>query len=324
MSSGVGPAAEGVRVDWSELPVAVRAGIGDVCGSPVESVRTQRGGFSPGVAARVCCVDGQRYFVKAVCEEPNAQSYRAHRREAEVLAELGRLPGAGTLRFPALRGIFDDGLWVALVLEDVDGHQPVLPWQAGELARVVSALQQMAEVLTPPPIAAAAAQDAYADSFMGWRKLGEADGSLADQLDPWSRRHLERLADVELTWPQYAAGQTLLHTDLRADNLLITRDCVVVVDWPWACVGSPLLDLVGFAPSVKMQGGPDPAELLRMTVAGRGADPDAVAALACALAGYFTEAARNPAPPGLPTLRAFQAAQGVVARRWVADLLRLR
>jgi hypothetical protein len=38
-------------------------------------------------------------------------------------------------------------------------------------------------------------------------------------------------------------------------------------------------------------------------------------------AGYFTERSLRPAPPGLPTVRLFQAAQGEVARRWLAALL---
>jgi hypothetical protein len=32
-------------------------------------------------------------------------------------------------------------------------------------------------------------------------------------------------------------------------------------------------------------------------------------------------AALRPPPPGLPTLREFQAAQGAVARRWLAEFL---
>jgi len=35
--------------------------------------------------------------------------------------------------------------------------------------------------------------------------------------------------------------------------------------------------------------------------------------------GDFTSQALLPPPPGLPTVRAFQAAQGQVARSWLAD-----
>lgn len=70
-----------------------------------------------------------------------------------------------------------------------------------------------------------------------------------------------------------------------------------------------------------MQGGPGLTDLLAMSRAGRSAGPGRVAAVLCALAGYFTGQALRPPPPGLPTVRAFQAAQGEVARRWLAGLL---
>jgi hypothetical protein len=78
---------------------------------------------------------------------------------------------------------------------------------------------------------------------------------------------------------------------------------------------------VFFAPSVAMQGGPEPAALLARSEVGRTASLEALTAVVCALAGYFTERSLQPAPPGLPTVRRFQAAQGEVARRWLATLL---
>jgi aminoglycoside phosphotransferase (APT) family kinase protein len=237
-----------------------------------------------------------------------------------VLTGLAPLVARGQLPVPALLGTVDDGSWVALVLEDVDGRHPALPWDPAELAEVVAPIDRLAEMLTPAPITVPAATEAYAEAFSGWRSLvGGAAG--ADRLDPWSRANLERLALIEAGWPVHAEGTSLLHTDLRADNLLLTEHGVVVVDWPWACIGSPLLEVVGLAPSVAMQGGPDPDGLLAMTAAGRAADRETVTALACAVAGYFTAVALQPPPPGLPTVRAFQAAQGAVARRWLAELV---
>jgi hypothetical protein len=96
----------------------------------------------------------------------------------------------------------------------------------------------------------------------------------------------------------------------------------MVVDWPHAYRGAAFTDVAFFAPSVAMQGGPEPAALLARSRAGRTVSRDALAAVVCALAGYFTEHSLRPPPPGLPTVRRFQAAQGEVARRWLATLLR--
>ena len=100
---------------------------------------------------------------------------------------------------------------------------------------------------------------------------------------------------------------------------MLTPDGVRVVDWPHARIGQAWVDLVWFAPSVAMQGGPDPEALLRRYPPADRADPDAVDAVIAAIAGYFTLDALRPPLPGLPTLRPFQAAQGAVARRWLGE-----
>jgi Ser/Thr protein kinase RdoA (MazF antagonist) len=281
---------------------------------------TQPGGFSPGAAVRVRCADGTRHFVKAASAEANRDTPEMHRREARMLAELDPVIAAGQLPAPRLRGTAELGPWFALVVEDVDGRQPALPWQDGELDLVVAAVDRLAGALTPAPATAPAIAEYLGGDFTGWRKLAAAGGD--DRIDPWCRARLGALAALEATWACHAAGDTLLHGDIRADNLLLTGDgVVVVVDWPHACRGAAFADLVFFAPSVAMQGGPEPAALLARSRVGRDASRDAVAAVVCALAGYFTQRSLLPPPPGLPTVRHFQAAQGEVTRRWLAALL---
>jgi hypothetical protein len=67
-----------------------------------------------------------------------------------------------------------------------------------------------------------------------------------------------------------------------------------------------------------MQGGPDPEDLFARWPGAGEADPAAVTAAVASVAGFFTHRALLPPPPGLPTLRSFQAAQGDVARAWLA------
>jgi hypothetical protein len=74
-----------------------------------------------------------------------------------------------------------------------------------------------------------------------------------------------------------------------------------------AILGEPVVEAVtqpgGFSPGVAA-----------------GADPDAVTTVLTAVAGYFVYRGGLPPPPGLPTVRAFQAAQG----RHAVDWLRVR
>jgi len=111
----------------------------------------------------------------------------------------------------------------------------------------------------------------------------------------------------------------LLHFDVRADNLLLDDHHVWFFDWPHACIGAAWLDVVAFEPSVTMQGGPTAEEVFGRYRGSAAADPDAVTAAVATVAGFFTLDALQPPPAGLPTLRAFQAAQGSVAREWLAQ-----
>ena len=236
-----------------------------------------------------------------------------------MLKDLDSLIAAGHLPVPRLWGTAELGPWFALVVDDVAGRQPALPWRDFELDLVLAALHRLAEALTPAPATAPAIAEQLGTDFTGWRTLSGTPGD--DRIDPWPRARLTELAGLEATWAARAAGSTLLHADIRADNLLLTSDGVMVLDWPHACRGAVFAELVFFAPSVAMQGGPEPAALLGRSCAGRDASREALVAVVCALAGYFTERSLRPPPPGLPTMRRFQAAQAEVTRRWLATLL---
>jgi hypothetical protein len=303
--------AGGTRVPYDALPTEVHTWAERQLGAPVATAVTQPGGFSPGCAARLVGANGERAFIKAVSSHANPESPAMYRREARTTAALPLDAPA-----PRLRASYDDGTWVALLFDDIDGRHPHLPWQPDELRRVVAAIDELFTDLTPCPLPEArTVDDDWRDEFARWRGLA-ADGP-PDGLDSWCIRHLDRLAEMESRWPEAAAGETLLHLDLRADNMLVTDDRVWILDWPWAAKGAPAFDLVAFAPSVAMQGGPAPEGLLAMSAYGRVADAEAVTTLVATVTGYFLLQSLRPPPPGLPTVRDFQAAQGAVALRWL-------
>jgi aminoglycoside phosphotransferase (APT) family kinase protein len=312
------PAAAGVRIAWEALPAWLRGVVEKHLGAQVVQAVNQPGGFSPGVAARVLLDDGRRLFVKAVGVELNPDTPAFHRAEAQVLAAM-----PANIPVPRLLAVFDEAGWVALVLEDVDGVPPTLPWDPAELERVLAALDELSALLTPSPVAAPTIRARLDPMFVGWRKLQTSpDASALARVLPgdassWVRRHVERLAGLEQGWPDAAIGNSLVHCDLRADNLLLTGDRVVVVDWPWASLGAPWVDLVLLAPSVTMQGGPAPDVLLQRSRMGAHADAAAVSTVVAALAGYLVWQSLQPAPPGLPTIRAFQVAQAGIALSWL-------
>lgn len=305
--------ATGQRIGWTDLPPHVREAVEEIVGGPVVSAVSQTGGFSPGTADRVVTANGRRAFVKAVSPAQNEDSPGMHRREGAITAALP----AG-VPAPRLLGSFDDGTWIALVLEDVDGRHPATPWLPDELARVLAALRRLAETLTPAPLSGLrAAADAVADDFDGWRRI--AADPPAD-LDPWVAGHLDELRGLSGRGLRALAGDTVVHLDARADNLLLGPDGrVTVVDWPWACRGPAWLDSVLLLINVRLFGGHDTEALLADCAAWSGADPADLRAVLAGFAGYFADRARRPPPPGLPTVRAFQRAQADAVTSWLRE-----
>jgi len=314
VTTSTGPAA-GVHLPWAAVPAAVRSWANRVGGGGAPATaRDLPGGFSPGATAVLDCPRGA-IFVKAVGAGLNPESPELHRREAVVSASLPASP-----QFPRLLDVYDDGDWVALAFVAIDGRPPVHPWDLRELRIAVRGLHELHEALTPNPVAGVEpAAEKLQSLFGGWAEL-EAMVQPPAGLDEWSGRNLSRLAELESEWPGALAGSTLLHCDVRSDNLLVTGAGVVFVDWPHACVGAPVFDLVAWAPSVELEGGPAPEELLALWASGSAIDRDAVAPLVAAFGGFLVRHSLRPPPPGLPTLRAFQAAQGAVALAWLRRL----
>jgi Ser/Thr protein kinase RdoA (MazF antagonist) len=304
-------AAAGVHLPWARVPETVQAWAARFGAGPPRAVRDLSGGFSPGATAVLVWPEGS-VFVKAVGNELNPESPDMHRREAVVSAALPPSP-----RFPRLLDTYDDGDWVALAFVAVDGRPPHHPWEAAELAKVCAALAALHDELTPSPAPGLESLEIRAGRlFGGWATLA-AEGAPAG-LDPWARDHLLQLADLESGWPDACPGPTLVHGDVRGDNVLLTADGdVVFVDWPHAAAGNPAFDLVAWAPSVVLEGGPEPEDLVAYYRRERPLDDGAVTVLLAAIAGFFVSHSLRPAPPGLPTLRPFQAAQGAVALAWL-------
>jgi hypothetical protein len=213
---------QGFRLAWEKVPDHVRGDVADRLGSAVVAAENQHGGFSPGVAARCQLADGRRCFIKAVSDVQNPDSPDMHRREGKISSLMP--PG---LPVPALIEMIDDGHWVVLIFEEIDGQPPGLPWSFSDLAATFAALESLSAVATPCPVPGLPTfAERYSQMFRGFRCLAGGGDPTVDLIDPWSRRHLDRLALLEAGWEPATVGDSLLHADLRADNLLIRPDGV--------------------------------------------------------------------------------------------------
>jgi aminoglycoside phosphotransferase (APT) family kinase protein len=304
-------AVGGNRLTWADLPEGLRSGLEAQLGAAVVSATSQSGGFSPGLASRLVLADGRRAFAKAISTSLSAPGVAAFRREARNLVAL-----PADVPAPRLLWSLEWGEWIALVIEDIDGRTPAQPWVGEEFDRVLAALVQLGRSRAPD--FAAHMVESFADDFTGWRAIDAS--TLTDFA--WARDHLDVLVGLESQWPSAVAdGASLVHADMRADNLLITPYGVVIVDWTDAMTGPAWADLLFLLPSAMMNGINDPEAVWRRYPPARAADPHAVNAVLAALAGFFVGRSLQPAPEHLPRLRAFQAAQGRSALNWLRERL---
>ncbi len=295
------------RLQWSHLPPAVRSLVTEQCGSPVVDAASQDSGFTPGFASVLTCEDGSKHFVKAASVRAQKLFAHSYREEARKLATLpAEAPAA------ALLWVHDDDEWVVLGFEYVEGRAPHRPWQRGELDAALAALALAADVLTPPPAdlhLRTFAED-YAPLPGFWDHVREHYPQL---------EHAEEAAALAARFAEVTAGDTVAHTDVRDDNILITPSGeAVLCDWNWPCVGAPWLDsaMLMIGPrrdGIDVDAVLAEAELTRDVPA---EDIDVVIALVTA---YFLKMADEPVPATSPYIRDHQRWQGEVCWNWLSE-----
>ncbi|MDX3147248.1 phosphotransferase [Streptomyces scabiei] len=297
------------RVEWTALPHKIRIAIEDQLGSPVVAAKTQHGGFSPGAATIVHCADNSDYFVKAVNPDLNPLSPQLYRDEALFSAALPK-----GMPVPRLRHVYDDGDWIALVFDAIHGRMPELPWAAADVQRLMATIQTLGTTplagdLTRLP----SVPDRLAHSFGAYRRLAKTPQSLT----AWERGNIDRLVVAAESALEPMAGDSLVHLDLRADNIVLAHDgSPYIVDWSWASSGAPWLDKVCFLVNVATYRG-DAERFLRDDQLLASVPSDHVTAFLIGLCGMWTEAVAAPAPPGLPALRAFQRLERDATLAWI-------
>lgn len=243
--------------------------------------------------------DGTRAFAKVAIDEPTAGFLRDEHRVYSALEAPF---------MPRLIGWDDDGERPILVLEDLsEAHWPP-PWRAGDVALVREALDKLHSTEPPEGL-----PRLTMDELHTWREveadpapflsLGLCSGAWLDKALPELLRATSR-CDVR--------GDAFVHLDTRSDNLCITEGGVKIVDWNWAGLGNPQVDFAFWLPSLFMEGGPPPMEVM----------PDA-GDLPAVVSGFFAPIAGLPPPAGAPAVRAFQVAQLKVALPWAVEVLGL-
>ena len=313
-----------VKPPWRSIPKALRQQVTEALGAPV--VRAQRvwGGYAPTPTFRLALADGRRAFFKGTNHASNDYSRYALTVEERVYGELGGLLSQWMPRcYAAFR--YED--WHVLLLEDV-GAASVPPWTpqiTRSIARATAAFHRStlgceapAWLRRPETVFNHSSWAQTVEESADLQQIAALAGSNAPQALAWLQ-HASPLIERLTTQPALAEGpHAILHGDLRSDNLRFARGRLSLFDWPSITVGRPEWDIVVFAQSVTVEGGPLPEQIL----AWYGEQlPLAPAAVEGALAWwlmFFADRAWRPDIPGLPRLRRFQRQQLGLLIQWAA------
>src|SRR3954451_8884625 len=280
----------------------MRSEIESIVGARVVGLEHVEGrGYTHAGRHRAVLDDARTVFVKSAVDDLSAGWLRT---EIRVYTSL-----RGSF-MPVFHGWAEhDGLPL-IVLEDLgDAHWPP-PWRDGGVDAVSRALHEIAMTRPPPGVEPLP----RADLAHEWREV---------QRDPepflstgvcsraWLDENLAALNDAAERAPY--GGDDLLHLDVRSDNIALREGRAVLVDWNWVCIGNALLDVVGWAPSLYLEGGPAPDDF----VSGPG-----TAEFVAALAGFWAVRAGLPPPAtAMPRLRASQQRSLAIVLPWACRLL---
>ncbi len=269
-----------------------------VLGIGAESwARVESRGWSRNEHWTIVCADGTRAFVKLAAIPPSPEWVRDEVRVYEAIA--------GTF-MPRLL-CWEDGDEPLLVLEDVShGARFPPPWQPEDVDAVLAALAEAAAAEIHGALPRLADE-----SWPGWDHVARDPApflSLGVGSRAWLDAALPTL--VAASAQTQLEGDSIVHCDVRSDNLCLREGRAVLFDWNHAHVGNPAFDAAFWAPSLALEGGPDPQEL-------------AQAELAPMVAGFFAALAGLPPPEGAPLVRGFQLAQLEVALPWACAMLDL-
>lgn len=289
------------RHDWEDLPVGVKCAIEQECGSVAKADAATTGANSD--FASTLHADKGKFFCKGVrLDDPKA---RMHRHEERVNPWLPAVAPRIVWR------VETDG-WLLLGFEHVSGQHADLSPGSPDLSSVAEVLSALSVQLTPcPPIEAGELSQQW-QRFSPWSRIAQTG---RDRLSPWALENLERLIYWESRAVEFVRGDTLCHTDIQAENLLV-GERLSVIDWAWARRGAAWVD-AAFAAIRLVDAGHSAGEAEQWAAqipAWQAATEEAVTAFTVAVAGMWEHRTQQDPQP-------FRQALTATVTGWAAERL---
>lgn len=262
-------------------------------------------GYTPAERWVVTFEDGSTAFAKSGVDSVTSTPATALRREHQAYTTV-----TGDF-MPRMLGWDAGGAEPLLLLEDLSDAVWPPPWTPALIEAVARALDTLSASTVPPD--APDLERAQRARLSGWRRIELAPApflAMGLATSDWLEVSLPAL--LEASDRAILMGDSLVHFDVRSDNVCVVDGQARVIDWSDYARGNPMVDRVAWLPSLHREGGPRPWELIGDSMG-----------LAPLLAGYFAAQAGLPAIPTAPHVRDVQRAQLESALPWAIRELRL-
>ncbi len=258
------------------------------------------GGYTPAQRLIASFSDGSSVFAKIGTTTLTSGWLRRERYVYESLSEPF---------MPTYLGWNDEEQHPMLLLEDLSHAFWPPPWSEKRVQQVLDTL----EAVSVASIDGLPLIENVLDLKTGWSQVAQNPQPFLS-LGLVSGKWLELALPVLLQHENedVLKGDSLLHVDLRSDNMCFVDDRVVLIDWNGASYGNPLVDIAAWLPSLHSEGGPPPEHIL----------PNAPE-LATLMSGFFACKAGLPIIPDAPFVRKVQKSQLNSALPWVIRALEL-
>ncbi|HEV2706787.1 MAG TPA: phosphotransferase [Pyrinomonadaceae bacterium] len=286
-------------MDEDVLDGELAARIERLIGARIESYRRIEGGYTP--ALRLLCRTTEASFFAKIGTTPGTT--KSLNREIHIYNSLS---GDFMPRLLASEAHESEPI---LIIEDLSRQYWPPPWDERQIDLTLAQIDALHN--TRAPLETYAQVHDMSDAT--WRAVA-ADPEPFLALGMADARWLEEALPVLIQYEESCptAGDSLTHWDLRSDNICITAERALFIDWNSACLSNPRLDLGFWLPSLAYESGLEPEKIL----------PDAPE-VAARVSGYFASRAGLPEISDAPRVRTVQRRQLETALPWAVRALDL-
>jgi hypothetical protein len=314
------PAAREDKPAFAEVPRHIIDDINARLMGKIVAGETVYGSFSASAGFVMTFDSGYRIFVKGSHPNEMAHGTAQLRQEIAACENLAVLEDIAPFFISVVEDGDEDG-WMLGIWEYAGKDKGRT--DAEDFAAIYESLLRMQNARVQEGAVPAAAEKRYISAMLAddkkWKRIRDEKPVREKFLSlfedkavgaAWLDKNIGALAALQEKGAAdaHTMQQGLVHGDLRRDNLLLTGDKCLIVDWPNACVGPLLFDLVFLFTHLESLGLGMAEKFFDDYAAfgGPSFSPASRLSLTALVAGHFADQAYRDVPARLPRLRWMQ------------------